>query len=128
MAHQKVAEPLSGADLGSGSGPDPGCGAGLPAVDGRQASAGGYVIAVSDTQIAAPAVTRALVQAGADVLSVGESRHSAGGSRRLRSSGSVSSPAPGDRLWPPRRVTRQPGEGPSVPGRGLHLSFDAMSG
>jgi ABC-2 type transport system ATP-binding protein len=50
---------------------------GLPAVDGWQADgAHGYVIAVSDTQIAAPAVTRALVQAGADVLSVGESRHS----------------------------------------------------
>jgi ABC-2 type transport system ATP-binding protein len=51
--------------------------AGLPAVDGwQQDGAQGYAIAVSDTQIAAPAVTRALVQAGADVLSVGESRHS----------------------------------------------------
>src|ERR1700729_1491026 len=51
--------------------------AGLPAVDGWQPDADqGYVIAVSDTRIAAPAVTRALVQAGADVLSVGESRHS----------------------------------------------------
>jgi ABC-2 type transport system ATP-binding protein len=50
---------------------------GLPAVDGWQRDADqGYVIAVSDTRIAAPAVTRALVQAGADVLSVGESRHS----------------------------------------------------
>jgi ABC-2 type transport system ATP-binding protein len=50
---------------------------GLPAVDGwQQDGAEGYAIAVSDTQIAAPAVTRALVQAGADVLSVGESRHS----------------------------------------------------
>jgi ABC-2 type transport system ATP-binding protein len=50
---------------------------GLPAVeswslDGTSA----YVIAVSDPAIAAPAVTRALVQAGADVLSLGESRHS----------------------------------------------------
>jgi ABC-2 type transport system ATP-binding protein len=51
--------------------------AGLPAVDGwQQDGTDGYAIAVSDTQIAAPAVTRALVQAGADVLSVGESRHS----------------------------------------------------
>src|SRR5580692_6713658 len=51
--------------------------AGLPAVDGWQPDADqGYVIAVSDTRIAAPAVTRALVQAGAGVLSVGESRHS----------------------------------------------------
>jgi ABC-2 type transport system ATP-binding protein len=51
--------------------------AGLPAVDGwRLDGAGGYAITISDTQIAAPAVTRALVQAGADVLSVGESRHS----------------------------------------------------
>lgn len=50
---------------------------GLPAVeswslDGTPA----YIIAVSDPVIAAPAVTRALVQAGADVLSLGESRHS----------------------------------------------------
>ena len=51
--------------------------AGLPAVDGwQQDGAHGYAIAVSDAQVAAPAVTRALVQAGADVLSVGESRHS----------------------------------------------------
>jgi ABC-2 type transport system ATP-binding protein len=50
---------------------------GLPAVDGWQHDgAQGYAIAVSDTQIAAPAVTRALVEAGAGVLSVGESRHS----------------------------------------------------
>jgi ABC-2 type transport system ATP-binding protein len=35
-----------------------------------------YVLAVSDSTLAAPAVTRALVQAGADVLSIGESRHS----------------------------------------------------
>jgi ABC-2 type transport system ATP-binding protein len=50
---------------------------GLPAVDGwRQDGPGGYVIAVSDPVVAAPAVTRALVEAGADVLSIGESRHS----------------------------------------------------
>jgi ABC-2 type transport system ATP-binding protein len=51
--------------------------AGLPAVDGwRQDGARDYVLAVSDPTLAAPAVTRALVQAGADVLSIGESRHS----------------------------------------------------
>src|SRR5512132_2182334 len=50
---------------------------GLPAVDGwRRYGSGGYVVAVSDPAVAAPAVTRALVEAGADVLSVGESRHS----------------------------------------------------
>jgi ABC-2 type transport system ATP-binding protein len=35
-----------------------------------------YVLAVSDAAVAAPAVTRALVAAGADVLSIGESHHS----------------------------------------------------
>jgi ABC-2 type transport system ATP-binding protein len=51
--------------------------AGLPSVDGWHSSGpGAYVLAVSDTTVAAPAVTRALVQAGADVLSVSESRHS----------------------------------------------------
>jgi ABC-2 type transport system ATP-binding protein len=51
--------------------------AGLPAVDGwRQDGARDYALAVSDPALAAPAVTRALVQAGADVLSIGESRHS----------------------------------------------------
>jgi ABC-2 type transport system ATP-binding protein len=50
---------------------------GLPAVDGwRQDGPGGYAITVSDPVVAAPAVTRALVEAGADVLSIGESRHS----------------------------------------------------
>jgi ABC-2 type transport system ATP-binding protein len=50
---------------------------GVKAVDSwRQNGAGEYAIAVSDATIAAPAVTRALVQAGADVLSVGESHHS----------------------------------------------------
>jgi ABC-2 type transport system ATP-binding protein len=33
-------------------------------------------LAVSDPAKAAPALTRALVDAGADVLSIGESRHS----------------------------------------------------
>jgi ABC-2 type transport system ATP-binding protein len=51
--------------------------AGLPAVEGwRQDGNRGYVIAISDSTVAAPAVTRALVRADADVLSIGESRHS----------------------------------------------------
>ena len=55
--------------------------AGLPAVEGWQAadgSGGGpasYVVTVSDPAQAAPAVTRALVSAGADVLSIAEPRH-----------------------------------------------------
>jgi ABC-2 type transport system ATP-binding protein len=36
----------------------------------------GYVLTVADPRVVAPAVTRALVAAGADVLSVGETRHS----------------------------------------------------
>src|SRR5499427_1068321 len=58
--------------------PDPGrVFEGLPAVDGwRPDGARDYVIAVSDPTVAAPAVTRALVQAGADVLSVAQARHS----------------------------------------------------
>ena len=51
--------------------------AGLPAVnEWRQDGAGGYLVAVSDSAVATPAVTRALVTAGAEVLSIGESRHS----------------------------------------------------
>src|SRR5439155_7055710 len=38
--------------------------------------ASSYVLAVSDSAVAAPAVTRALVEASANVLSIGESRHS----------------------------------------------------
>jgi ABC-2 type transport system ATP-binding protein len=50
---------------------------GLPAVESWHADgADGYIIAVTDPDVAAPAVTRALVAAGADVRSVGESRHS----------------------------------------------------
>jgi ABC-2 type transport system ATP-binding protein len=50
---------------------------GLPAVNGwYQDGAGDYVIAVSDSTVAAPAVTRALVAAGGAVLSIGESHHS----------------------------------------------------
>jgi len=51
--------------------------AGLPGVDGWEPSAsGGYELTVSDPEIAAPAVARALVSAGADILSLAESRHS----------------------------------------------------
>jgi ABC-2 type transport system ATP-binding protein len=42
----------------------------------REDGPAGYVLAVSDSTLAAPAVTRALVAAGADVLSISESRHS----------------------------------------------------
>ncbi len=51
--------------------------AGLPAVNGwRQDGAANYVLTVSESSVAAPAITRALVAVGADVLSIGESRHS----------------------------------------------------
>ena len=50
---------------------------GLPAVDGwRQDGPAAYVLAVSAPTVAAPAATRALVAAGADVLSIGAGRHS----------------------------------------------------
>ena len=50
---------------------------GLPAVDGwRQDGPAAYVLAVSEAAVAAPAVTRALVAADADVLSIGEAHHS----------------------------------------------------
>ncbi|HEY1591127.1 MAG TPA: ABC transporter ATP-binding protein [Solirubrobacteraceae bacterium] len=48
-----------------------------PAVDGwRRNGSGEYVLEVSEPEAAAPAITRALVEAGADVLSIAESRHS----------------------------------------------------
>ena len=51
--------------------------AGLPGVDSwHQDGPAAYVLAVSESAIAAPAVTRALVAAGADVLSISESYHS----------------------------------------------------
>jgi ABC-2 type transport system ATP-binding protein len=58
--------------------PDPdGVFAGLPAVDGWHPDGrAGYVLTVSDPQVAAPAATRALVTAGADVLSISRSQHS----------------------------------------------------
>jgi ABC-2 type transport system ATP-binding protein len=49
----------------------------IPAVEGwRSEDPGSYVLSVSDPRIAAPVVTRALVSAGADVLSIGEAQHS----------------------------------------------------
>jgi ABC-2 type transport system ATP-binding protein len=51
--------------------------AGLPAVESWHPDGpDGYVLKVSDPAVAAPAATRALVAAGADVLSISESRHS----------------------------------------------------
>ncbi len=50
---------------------------GLPAVEGwHQDEPAAYVLAVSDPTAAAPAVTRALVAADADVLSISQSQHS----------------------------------------------------
>ncbi len=49
----------------------------LPAVDGwRQDGPATYVLDVAEAAVAAPAVTRALVAAEADVLSISESHHS----------------------------------------------------
>ena len=49
----------------------------LPGVEGwEQATSGSYVLTVSDPDTAAPGVARALVGAGADILSIAESRHS----------------------------------------------------
>ncbi len=49
---------------------------GLPGVEGWKKLPTGYALAVSDPERAAPAVARALVAAGADILSIAESRHS----------------------------------------------------
>ncbi|MGH2851393.1 MAG: ABC transporter ATP-binding protein [Solirubrobacteraceae bacterium] len=49
----------------------------VPGVDGWQPDGvSGYQLTVSDPRAAAPALTRALVAAGADVLSIAERRHS----------------------------------------------------
>ncbi len=49
----------------------------LPSVDAWQEDAcGSYLLTVSDPDVAAPATTRALVAAGADVMSISESQHS----------------------------------------------------
>ncbi len=57
--------------------PDPGVVFGsLPAVKSwQQTVAGDYILTVTDTTVAAPVVTRALVAAGADVLSIAVSQH-----------------------------------------------------
>jgi ABC-2 type transport system ATP-binding protein len=50
---------------------------GAAGVDGwRQDAPASYVLTVANSDVAAPAVTRALVAAGADVLAIGESRYS----------------------------------------------------
>jgi ABC-2 type transport system ATP-binding protein len=49
---------------------------GVPGVESWRFADGEYQLTVSDAAVAAPAVNRALVWAGADVLSLGESRHS----------------------------------------------------
>jgi ABC-2 type transport system ATP-binding protein len=58
--------------------PDPGhVFSGLPAVEGwHQDGLVKYVLSVSDSAVAAPSVARALVDAGADVLSISPSPHS----------------------------------------------------
>jgi ABC-2 type transport system ATP-binding protein len=49
----------------------------IPAVEGwRSEDPGSYVLSVSDPRVAAPEVTRRLVSAGADVLSISEAQHS----------------------------------------------------
>jgi ABC-2 type transport system ATP-binding protein len=51
--------------------------AGLPAVDDwHEDGPANYRLTVSESAVAVPAVTRALVAAGADVLSIGEKQHS----------------------------------------------------
>jgi ABC-2 type transport system ATP-binding protein len=51
--------------------------AGLPGVESWQAEgSGAYRLEVSDPATAAPVVTRALVEAGAGIISIGEARHS----------------------------------------------------
>ena len=51
--------------------------AGLPAVDDwHEDGPASYRLTVSESAVAVPAVTRALVAAGADVLSIGEKQHS----------------------------------------------------
>ena len=50
---------------------------GIAGVEGwRLEGPGSYVLSVPDPRGAAPLVTRALVGAGADVVSIGEARHS----------------------------------------------------
>ncbi|MFZ0380343.1 MAG: ABC transporter ATP-binding protein [Solirubrobacteraceae bacterium] len=51
--------------------------AGTPGIEGWEAAASGsYLLTVADPDAAAPKIARALVHAGADILSIAESRHS----------------------------------------------------
>jgi ABC-2 type transport system ATP-binding protein len=64
----RVREPLADADRVFG---------GLPGVTSwQETEPGTWTLSVSDPVAAAPAVTRALASAGADVLSIGEAQHS----------------------------------------------------
>jgi ABC-2 type transport system ATP-binding protein len=49
---------------------------GVPGMEGWERAPSGYRLVVSDPEIVAPQVARALVGAGADILSLAESRHS----------------------------------------------------
>jgi ABC-2 type transport system ATP-binding protein len=48
----------------------------VPEVEGWEQTPSGYTLTVSDPDLAAPALARALVAAGADILSIAESHHS----------------------------------------------------
>ena len=48
----------------------------LPEVEGWEHTPSGYTLTVSDPDLAAPALARALVAANADILSLAESHHS----------------------------------------------------
>jgi ABC-2 type transport system ATP-binding protein len=48
----------------------------VPEIEGWEQRPSGYSLTVSDPDLAAPALTRALVGAGADILSIAEVRHS----------------------------------------------------
>ena len=48
----------------------------MPEVEGWEQTPSGYTLTVSDPDLAAPPLARALVGAGADILSIAESRHS----------------------------------------------------
>jgi ABC-2 type transport system ATP-binding protein len=48
----------------------------LAEVEGWEPTPSGYTLTVSDPDAAAPALARAFVAAGADILSIAESRHS----------------------------------------------------
>jgi ABC-2 type transport system ATP-binding protein len=48
----------------------------VPEVEGWEQTPSGYTLTVSDPDLAAPALARALVAANADILSLAESHHS----------------------------------------------------